>query len=197
MPDETLENKAFRFGIFQPSVQDFCGLNGLGRRSGKIPRAVSADCHAITEASDVECSRRWQRIRGPRLRDLRQFTDLGHFAPITRVGSFRPESFDPAPRTFSRLKPTHLARWPLSPTPETTDEALIARIAQGDKTAMRVLYGRHHVRVFRFGLRLVRNEQLAEDLISEVFLDVWRQAGRFEGRSAVSTWRRPSGSRRR
>ena len=29
---------------------------------------------------------------------------------------------------------------------------------------------------------------MAEDLISEVFLDVWRQAGRFEGRSAVSTW---------
>src|SRR6478609_4433503 len=50
---------------------------------------------------------------------------------------------------------------------------------------MQVLYGRHHVRVFRFGLRLVRDEQIAEDVISEVFLDVWRQAG---GRSAVSTW---------
>jgi RNA polymerase sigma-70 factor (ECF subfamily) len=34
----------------------------------------------------------------------------------------------------------------------------------------------------------VRDEGMAEDLISEVFLDVWRQAGRFEGRSAVSTW---------
>lgn len=53
---------------------------------------------------------------------------------------------------------------------------------------MQVLYGRHHVRVFRFGLRLVRDEQIAEDLVSEVFLDVWRQAGKFEGRSAVSTW---------
>src|SRR4051794_41964840 len=53
---------------------------------------------------------------------------------------------------------------------------------------MQVLYGRHHVSVFRFGLRLVRDEQVAEDLISEVFLDVWRQAGKFEGRSAVSTW---------
>jgi RNA polymerase sigma-70 factor, ECF subfamily len=42
--------------------------------------------------------------------------------------------------------------------------------------------------VFCFGLRLVRNKQVAEDLISEVFLDVWRQAGKFEGRSAVSTW---------
>jgi len=69
-----------------------------------------------------------------------------------------------------------------------SDEILIARIAQGDRLAMQVLYGRHHVRVFRFGLRLVRDEQIAEDLISEVFLDVWRQAGKFEGRSAVSTW---------
>jgi RNA polymerase sigma-70 factor (ECF subfamily) len=37
-------------------------------------------------------------------------------------------------------------------------------------------------------LRVVRDQSVAEDLISEVFLDVWRQAGRFEGRSAVSTW---------
>jgi RNA polymerase sigma-70 factor, ECF subfamily len=51
-----------------------------------------------------------------------------------------------------------------------------------------VLFARHHVRVFRFVVRLVRNESTAEDLISDVFLDVWRQAGRFEGRSAVSTW---------
>jgi RNA polymerase sigma-70 factor (ECF subfamily) len=70
----------------------------------------------------------------------------------------------------------------------TSDEVLIGRIAQGDRLAMQVLFARHHVRVFRFVLRLVRNESVAEDLISEVFLDVWRQANRFEGRSAVSTW---------
>ena len=76
----------------------------------------------------------------------------------------------------------------MSATQAASDDVLIARIAQGDRLAMQVLYGRHHVRVFRFGLRLVRDEQAAEDLISEVFLDVWRQAGKFEGRSAVSTW---------
>jgi len=70
----------------------------------------------------------------------------------------------------------------------TSDEVLIGRIANGDRLAMQVLYVRHHVRVFRFVVRLVRDEATAEDLISEVFLDVWRQAGRFEGRSAVSTW---------
>jgi RNA polymerase sigma-70 factor (ECF subfamily) len=70
----------------------------------------------------------------------------------------------------------------------TSDEALIARIAGGDRLAMQVLFARHHVRVYRFVLRLVRNDATAEDLISEVFLDIWRQAGKFEGRSAVSTW---------
>ena len=70
----------------------------------------------------------------------------------------------------------------------STDEVLIARIAGGDRLAMQVLFARHHVRVYRFVLRLVRNEATAEDLISDVFLDVWRQAAKFEGRSAVSTW---------
>jgi RNA polymerase sigma-70 factor, ECF subfamily len=70
----------------------------------------------------------------------------------------------------------------------TSDEVLIGRIAKGDRLAMQVLFARHHVRVYRFVLRLVRNESAAEDLISEVFLDVWRQASSFEGRSAVSTW---------
>src|SRR5436853_2755541 len=69
-----------------------------------------------------------------------------------------------------------------------SDEVLIGRIASGDRLAMQVLFARHHVKVYRFVLRLVRHEAAAEDLISEVFLDVWRQADRFQGRSAVSTW---------
>jgi RNA polymerase sigma-70 factor (ECF subfamily) len=68
------------------------------------------------------------------------------------------------------------------------DELLIGRIARGDRLAMQVLFARHHVRIYRFVLRLLRDEMAAEDVISEVFLDVWRQADRFEGRSAVSTW---------
>jgi RNA polymerase sigma-70 factor, ECF subfamily len=70
----------------------------------------------------------------------------------------------------------------------TSDEALIERIAAGDKLAMQVLFARHQVRVYRFVLRLVRDQSVAEELIGEVFLDVWRQAGRFEARSSASTW---------
>jgi RNA polymerase sigma-70 factor (ECF subfamily) len=76
----------------------------------------------------------------------------------------------------------------LSANQATSDEVLIGRIAKGDRLAMQVLFARHHVRVYRFVLRLVGNQSVAEDLISEVFLDIWRQADRFEGRSAVSTW---------
>src|SRR6266436_2481228 len=70
----------------------------------------------------------------------------------------------------------------------TADEALIAAIAAGNQGAMRTLYNRHHVRVFRFVTRLIGDATTAEDVVSEAFIDVWRQADRFEGRSAVSTW---------
>ncbi|HVI63816.1 MAG TPA: sigma-70 family RNA polymerase sigma factor [Bradyrhizobium sp.] len=73
--------------------------------------------------------------------------------------------------------------------PETaSDDMLIRRIAQGDQLAMRMLFGRHRVPLYRWFLRLAGDEALAEDLLSDVFLDVWRQAATFESRSSVSTW---------
>ncbi len=69
-----------------------------------------------------------------------------------------------------------------------SDEDLIARIAAGDRAAMQSLYARHSTRVYRFLLRLVRNPTTAEDLMSDVFFDVWQQAGRFEARSTALTW---------
>ena len=70
----------------------------------------------------------------------------------------------------------------------SSDTILIERIAAGDKLAMHALFARHRTPIYRWLLRFVSNETLAEDLLSEVFLDVWRQAGRFEGRSSVATW---------
>jgi RNA polymerase sigma-70 factor (ECF subfamily) len=70
----------------------------------------------------------------------------------------------------------------------TSDEALVALIAKGDKDAVRRLFVRHNLRVYRFILRIVGNEATAEDLLNEVFIGVWRGAGRFEARSKVSTW---------
>src|SRR6185437_6473130 len=50
------------------------------------------------------------------------------------------------------------------------------------------LFARHNVAVYRFVLRLVNDEALAEDLVNEVFVDVWKNAAKFAGNSQVSTW---------
>jgi len=73
-------------------------------------------------------------------------------------------------------------------TPVITDDMLIREIAGGNKLAMRTLFARHQVRVYRFALRIVRDGAIAEDVVSDVFFDAWQHAGRFEGRSSVSTW---------
>jgi RNA polymerase sigma-70 factor, ECF subfamily len=70
----------------------------------------------------------------------------------------------------------------------SSDEMLIVRIAGGDPLAMQTLFARHRTAVYRWLVRLVGNEATAEDLLSDVFLDVWRQADRFQARSSVSTW---------
>jgi len=87
--------------------------------------------------------------------------------------------------TTGQLDTTTMA---VKQTPDTPDAALIRLIAAGDKHAMQILFARHNVRVFRFVRRFVGDKSAAEDLVSEVFLDVWRQAGRFQGRSQVTTW---------
>jgi RNA polymerase sigma-70 factor, ECF subfamily len=71
---------------------------------------------------------------------------------------------------------------------DASDDALIKAIGRGDRHAMALLYGRHHVRVYRFALRITGDASSAEDVVSEVFLQVWRQADRFESRAQVSTW---------
>jgi len=68
------------------------------------------------------------------------------------------------------------------------DISLIRRMAARDQSAMNALYARHNVRVYRFLVRLTRIEATAEELMNEVFLEAWRRAGSFEGRSSVSTW---------
>ena len=77
---------------------------------------------------------------------------------------------------------------PRSSRPQPSQPELIREIAQGNTRAMQILFVQHRLRVYRFALRLVDDEQAAEDLVSEVFLEVWRHAGRFEGRCRVSTW---------
>src|SRR5260221_14401884 len=70
----------------------------------------------------------------------------------------------------------------------SSDKTLIGRSDDGDQLSMRTLFARHGVALYRWLLRIVRDETLAEDLLSDVFLDVWRQAASFQGRASVSPW---------
>jgi len=73
-------------------------------------------------------------------------------------------------------------------TRQRLDETLLESIAAGDRFAMQVLFQRHNVRVYRFVLRLTGNAASAEEVVSEVFLDVWRHAGTFQAKCQVTTW---------
>jgi len=71
---------------------------------------------------------------------------------------------------------------------EMTDAELIERIAAADERAMQVFYERHYQTVYRLVCRSLHSTQSAEDIASDVFLEVWCKAGSFQGRSEVSTW---------
>jgi RNA polymerase sigma-70 factor (ECF subfamily) len=73
-------------------------------------------------------------------------------------------------------------------TDDRSDETLMARVVQGDRRAIRLLFERHQLKVYRFALRLVGNSAAAEDIVSEVFIELWRHAASFEGRARLSTW---------
>ena len=78
--------------------------------------------------------------------------------------------------------------WARTSDGKASDAELVGAIARGDQHAMRQLYDRNSLRVYRFARRLGADHSAAEDLVSEVFLDVWRSARTFLGRSQVSTW---------
>jgi RNA polymerase sigma-70 factor, ECF subfamily len=71
---------------------------------------------------------------------------------------------------------------------QASDTALMAQVAQGDRRAIRVLFERYQMMVYRFVLRLTGNRASAEDIVSEVFLELWRHAASFEGRARLSSW---------
>ena len=76
----------------------------------------------------------------------------------------------------------------MNPAEPQSDRDLVGRVALGDRAAIRLLFMRHHARVYRFVARQTGSETMADDIANEVFLELWKQAKAFEGRSEVTTW---------
>ena len=70
-----------------------------------------------------------------------------------------------------------------------SDEALVALVARSSDAALGELYDRHGRTAYGLALRVVRDAALAEDVVQEAFLGVWRSAARFvPERAKASTW---------
>jgi RNA polymerase sigma factor (sigma-70 family) len=70
-----------------------------------------------------------------------------------------------------------------------SDPGLIALVARGDRDAFAELYDRYGKTAYGLAFRVTRDAQLAEEVVQEAFLTVWRQASRFDARRAKpSTW---------
>jgi len=74
------------------------------------------------------------------------------------------------------------------PVEDIDGEALLRRIAAGEEAAMAELYKNFENPVYRFILSRMNDPFEAADILNEVMLEVWRGAGRFQGRSAVKSW---------
>jgi RNA polymerase sigma-70 factor (ECF subfamily) len=65
---------------------------------------------------------------------------------------------------------------------------LLERVRERDRDAFEELYRLYAPRLFGYLLRVTRRPEVVEEVVDEVLLTVWRQAGQFEGRSRPSTW---------
>jgi RNA polymerase sigma-70 factor (ECF subfamily) len=72
--------------------------------------------------------------------------------------------------------------------PNQRESTLLKRIAQRDRDALSELYRIYHARLFKFIFGLTHSYAAADELVNDIMLIVWQQAGTFRGDSKVSTW---------
>lgn len=69
------------------------------------------------------------------------------------------------------------------------DQQLINQVKQGDKTAFKEIYTRFSQVVYNLALRMLRDKEDAEEVVQEIFLQIWNKAYSYDSeRGAVSTW---------
>ena len=81
-----------------------------------------------------------------------------------------------------------LACYPRARSRMSDDGDLLARLRDGDATALELLMATYADRVYRLACGVTRNEADAQEIVQDVFLTVFRRHASFEGRSALSSW---------
>jgi RNA polymerase sigma factor (sigma-70 family) len=72
---------------------------------------------------------------------------------------------------------------------DDADRAVLARLADGELDALEDLYDRYKTMAYSIAYRITNDATLAEDVVQDAFLGVWRNAARYiEGRGSVKTW---------
>ena len=76
-----------------------------------------------------------------------------------------------------------------SSTTDDADRAVLVRLADGELDALEDLYDRYKTMAYSIAYRITNDPSLAEDVVQDAFLGVWRNAARYiEGRGSVKTW---------
>jgi RNA polymerase sigma-70 factor (ECF subfamily) len=74
-------------------------------------------------------------------------------------------------------------------TAPTSDNELLRAVARGEESALAEVYDRYRLILFGLIVRIVHSREEAEDVLQEVFLQIWRRAADFdEGRGRAFTW---------
>jgi RNA polymerase sigma-70 factor (ECF subfamily) len=72
---------------------------------------------------------------------------------------------------------------------DEADRAVLVRLADGELDALEELYDRYKTMAYSIAYRITNDTTLAEDVVQDAFLGVWRNAARYvEGRGSVKTW---------
>ena len=81
----------------------------------------------------------------------------------------------------------HMMR-PVAPAESLSDELIVERVLAGEKELYEVIMRRHNQRLFRISRAYVHDENDAEDVVQQAYINAYEHLGKFAGRAQFSTW---------
>jgi RNA polymerase sigma-70 factor (ECF subfamily) len=96
---------------------------------------------------------------------------------------------DPLPNSKSNPNPSGYRTSNSETATGSEDTALLSRVGQGDENAMETVFRRYSGPVYSVALRILHDTGQAEDVMQEIFLQLWRKPAAFvQGRGALGAW---------